>query len=300
MEYIANFTELLEYAYEGIYYVDKNRKITFWNKGAERITGFPAAEVVGSFCYNNILNHVDDEGNRLCIGGCPLHQTIQDGSLRETSVYLHHKNGHRVPVAVKTIPIYDSGVIVGAVEMFQDNYDQEELLKSVEELTALAMIDQLTQLGNRRYTESILTSKMNTFRETGSPFGVAFMDIDHFRNFNNTYGHDLGDEVLKMVADTFLINTRSTDHIGRWGGEEFLGVFTCPDAESLKITGEKIRMLVEGSKLRKKDEDLSVTISLGLAQVKDDDTIDSLLKRADAQLYISKASGRNCISLDPS
>ena len=81
---------------DGIYFIDVNRIITFWNKGAEIITGYSSSDVVGTHCYDNILVHVDDEGRQLCKDGCPLFDTIQDGQTRNLNVYLHHKEGHRV------------------------------------------------------------------------------------------------------------------------------------------------------------------------------------------------------------
>jgi PAS domain S-box-containing protein len=92
------YAVILGNIHEGVYFVDSERKITFWNKGAERITGYTEGEVVGHFCYDNILKHVNDEGLHLCLGGCPLHQTLSDGQGREALVYLHHKEGYRVPV----------------------------------------------------------------------------------------------------------------------------------------------------------------------------------------------------------
>jgi len=118
---ILAYLEILNNLYEGVYIVDKDRRITFWNKSAEDITGFSADEMQGRSCFNNLLNHVDAEGNSLCLGGCPLHKTILDGMDREAVVYLHHKNGHRVPVVVRTVPLVIEGEIAGAIEIFSNN-----------------------------------------------------------------------------------------------------------------------------------------------------------------------------------
>lgn len=209
------YKNLLDTVEDGIYCVDNSRKITFWNKGAEIITGFSAAEVVGSYCYNNILNHVDDDGNKLCFGGCPLQETLKDRTNRTASVYLHHKSGHRVSVSVKVIPIVENGIVVGAVETFTDNSKEALIMKDIELLKILANQDQLTELPNRRYTESFLKARMDEFHSLGISFGVIFMDIDHFKSFNDTYGHDIGDEVLKMVSKVYKSAKRSHDIIGR-------------------------------------------------------------------------------------
>ncbi len=104
MEKNLIYKEIMQIIKEGVYFVDTDRKITFWNDYAQEITGFSATEVLDSHCYDNILNHVDDAGTQLCKTGCPLHKTIEDSIKGEASVYLHHKDGHRVPVVVRTFP----------------------------------------------------------------------------------------------------------------------------------------------------------------------------------------------------
>src|SRR6056297_3396468 len=99
------YKRLLEELHEGVYFVDNNRQILYWNKSAERITGYLAEEVVGTHCYDNLLVHVDDNGNSLCRGICPLAMTINTLDKFTGKVYLHHKEGHRVPVTIKTLPM---------------------------------------------------------------------------------------------------------------------------------------------------------------------------------------------------
>lgn len=286
-------TDLLNEMFEGIYIVDKQRKITFWNKGAEKITGFLAEEVVGSHCHNNILRHVNQEGNKLCFYGCPLMQTITDGKIQESEVFLHHKEGHRVPVTIKTLPIFENGEIAGAMEIMIDTSMGAYLKDEVEKYRNLAMKDRLTSLPSRLYTETYLDLKMKEYKKLELPFGVAFMDIDHFKTINDTYGHEVGDEVLKMVSRTYVNSIRGNDIIGRWGGEEFIAIFTNCQEAVLGSLAEKIRMLIENSVLHVNDMELRVTISVGATMVRPEDSIDSLIKRADELMYQSKQSGRN-------
>ena len=190
------YKKMLENLHDGVYFVDNERKITFWNKGAERITGFTAEEVTGSYCFDNFLNHVDNDGKQLCFGGCPLHATISDGEEKTAEVFLHHKKGHNVPVFVRTIAIEEAGKIVGAVEMFNDNSERLESIGHIEKLQDLAMTDELSDLPNRRYVRAFLESKLSELRILGLPFGVAFLDIDDFKKVNDTYGHPAGDLAL--------------------------------------------------------------------------------------------------------
>jgi diguanylate cyclase (GGDEF)-like protein/PAS domain S-box-containing protein len=296
MDKIEFYNTILVNTYEGIYFVDTSRKITFWNGGAERITGFIADEVIGKRCADNILNHVDESGNSLCLCGCPLHNTIQDGKTREAKVYLHHKDGHLVPVTVRSIPMMEKNQIIGAVEIFIDDSEKHEVLRDVEEYKVLAMVDQLTGLPNRRHIDSFLSSKYKEYKELDIKFGVLFIDIDRFKNFNDAYGHDMGDEVLRMISISFLGATRATDLIGRFGGEEFIGIFAGVDEKSLLKKAESLRMIVENGRLNCNGEVLKVTISIGATLIDDKDTVETLLKRADEMLYKSKENGRNRVT----
>ncbi|MDF2950982.1 MAG: domain S-box/diguanylate cyclase protein [Anaerocolumna sp.] len=292
------YKNMLENIYDGVYFVDNERKITFWNKGAERITGFTAAEVIDHFCFDNILNHINEDGVQLCQHLCPLENTIKTGNKGEISVFLHHKNGYRVPITVKAVPIYQGEKIIGAVEIFTDDSNKQVLLDNMNELKIIAMIDQLTELPNRRYVETKLISKLNEYANLGIPFGIAFMDIDHFKKFNDTYGHDVGDEILKMVSNTFKNNIRSSDFIGRWGGEEFVAIMTNVNQEKLFHLSQKLRALIEKSVMRKGTEELRVTISIGSTICQENDSMNTILKRADELLYKSKGNGRNMVSVE--
>ena len=297
MDNIELYKTILSNIFEGIYFVDTDRRITFWNGGAERITGFSAKEVIGKRCRDNILMHVDATGKSLCLNGCPLQSTIQDGRDREASVFLHHKNGHRVPVTVRSIPIYNEKLIVGAVEIFVDDSEKHEFLENAKELETLLTLDQLTSLPNRRFIDSFLSSKFKEFKELGIKFGVLFIDVDKFKNFNDSYGHDVGDKVLQMIARTFLSSTRANDLIGRFGGEEFIAILTGVDESSLIDKAERLRMLIENGSVIDNQNVLSVTISIGATMIREDDTVETLIKRADKMLYRSKEEGRNRVTM---
>lgn len=287
------YKSVLENLYEGVYIVDPNRMIIFWNKGAERITGFKSEDLIGRRCYDNVLNHIDGQSNSLCHAGCPLQQTIEDGMSREAAVYLHHVAGQRLEVSVKTIPLYEDGKIVGAAEFFIDDAQRAEISRTIDELKGLALMDSLTGLPNRRYIESYLENRMNEFHKLGIPFSVMIMDIDHFKLVNDTYGHDTGDLVLEMLAETLRDAFRKNDFVARWGGEEFLAAIVGATAEDLSRVCEKVRMLVKNSSLRTEERSIRVTISIGASIVTEKDTLPALLKRADNALYSSKNSSRD-------
>lgn len=289
------YATLLDNLYDGVYFVDRERRITFWNKAAERITGFTRAEVLGKRCADNLLRHVDERGNSLCEGACPLSHTLGDGQPRSASVFLHHKNGHRLPVAVGVNPITDNRQkIIGAVEIFRDNSTTVAALEHLKELEDLAYLDALTRIANRTYLENFIVGKFNELRRLGWSFGVIFVDVDRFKQVNDTFGHQTGDVVLKMVAQTLLKNCRSFDLVGRWGGEEFLCVISkLKDADQIIIIADRLRALVESAWVSLPDCSLHVAISLGVTLARLQDTPETLIHRADGLMYRSKEAGRN-------
>ncbi len=288
---------ILDALYEGVYIVNTSRVVTFWNKGAERITGFRADEIVGKYCNDNILNHIDNDDTNMCLAGCPLHKTLRDGKQREKVFYLHHKDGHRIEVSIKTLAIYENGEITGAAEVFSDGIQMAVTNRAITQLKNLALYDHLTELPNRRYIDSYLTNRLAEFEKLGIVFSVITIDIDHFKAVNDTYGHEVGDQVLKMIATTMRNAFRKNDFLGRWGGEEFLAAVVGVLEEDLSLICEKIRLLVKNSILRLEQESISVTISIGSTVVQKGDTAASIQKRSDDAMYISKQSGRDKVTI---
>jgi diguanylate cyclase (GGDEF)-like protein/PAS domain S-box-containing protein len=278
--------------------MDRDRRILFWNKGAERITGFSADEVVNTCCWDNVLMHADREGNQLCLGHCPAEKCMRDGEPVEADVFLHHKEGHRVPVKVKISPMRNgAGEEIGAVEIFSDNSERLASLQLIDELLEKMYEESLTGLANRRFMERTISSRLHEMERFAWTFGLIFIDIDHFKQVNDTYGHDVGDEVLKMVARTLANCSRSFDTVARWGGEEFIATAMNVDREGLLHIAERYRAMVAASHIMVGGETLRVTISLGATLVTGDDTSESLVKRADELMYRSKQTGRNRVTL---
>jgi diguanylate cyclase (GGDEF)-like protein/PAS domain S-box-containing protein len=293
------YRTIVENMHDGIYFVDRERRITYWNKGAERITGYSAAEVVGTSCSNNILVHVDALGRELCKGSCPLIATMADGAAHETEVFLHHKQGHRLPVWVRTSPLLDGdGRFTGAIEIFTETSSRRALQEQVEELKKLALVDALTNLPNRRHLEAQLHARLEEMRRSRIGFGLLFIDIDRFKLFNDRYGHDVGDQVLTVVANTLALSVRPFDTVCRWGGEEFAGIFPHTDAETLRGIAERLRILTAHSRVVTGIGVLTVTVSIGGTLARAEDSATTVVKRADTFMYASKANGRNRVTVE--
>jgi diguanylate cyclase (GGDEF)-like protein/PAS domain S-box-containing protein len=279
---------------DGVYYVDLGRKITYWNHGAERISGHTASEIVGRRCFDNILDHVDAEGHSLCHSLCPLAATMRDGEPREVTVWLRHSEGHRKPVRVRTSPVRDAeGAIIGAVEVFSDDSAvlraQEDALRARRD----ALTDELTGLPNRRLFDTALEGRIENLTRYGWKFGLLMVDIDHFKAVNDKHGHAFGDAVLVTVAATLRGAVRAGDVLARWGGEEFAVLVESSDEPGLEEAAERLRILVAASETRSGGITKTVHVSVGGALATPKDSAGTLFARADAALYKAKNAGRN-------
>lgn len=285
---------VVENLFDGVYYVDRKRTITYWNPAAERISGYDAASVVGRHCFDNILGHVDDAGRQLCQEGCPLVQSMAQRRGCEAEVYLHHRDGHRVPVHVRCQPIRDpDGTVVGAIEIFNEDGAYRESLSRIATLEQLSSTDQLTELPNRRAAELSLQSRLHDVKEAGWPLGLLFADIDHFKRFNDEHGHAVGDEVLQVVGRSLTAGLRESDLAARWGGEEFVIVTAASDQEQIEALGRRLRSLVASSTIPVGGAQVNVTLSMGATLAGPADTVETLVARADAAMYLSKNNGRD-------
>ncbi|WP_432210157.1 GGDEF domain-containing protein [Marinobacter alkaliphilus] len=153
-----------------------------------------------------------------------------------------------------------------------------------------ARTDKLTGLTNRGFAEESLVKEIERSQRYRNPLSVVLFDIDHFKSFNDTYGHDVGDLVLQEVSRLSAGAIRATDVLGRWGGEEFLVILSATTLENAMVVAENVRKAVETAHF---EVCRSVTISLGVAEFTPHDTAQSLVKRADEALYKAKKAGRN-------
>jgi len=294
----GHYKKVLDNLYDGIYLLSEDRKIIYWNNGAETHTGYSKSEVINLPCHK-VLMHVDDKGKSLCNDSCPVSQTIQDNTLREVEVYIRHKEGHRIPVSMRIAPIKDSNnQVVVAVEICGEGSPKFTLQQKLREMKDLALLDPLSELGNRRFLEMNIKGKIEELERYKWPFGILFADIDHFKGINDTYGHDSGDRVIQMVSKTMSNSLRSFDVMGRWGGEEFVVIVVNVDEEQLYAVADRLRFLVDQSSISIGSETVNVTVSIGATLGKPDDDINTILSRADRLMYESKRAGRNCISIN--
>ncbi len=285
----------------GVYFVDIDGKIIYWNYSAEKITGFKAEEVLGKSCSDNILVHINEQGENCCgkPSLCPIANVRNTRAIYEGDLYMRHRDGYRVLIHIKTIPVLDDNQnLAGIVEIFHDNAEMDGLNSKVKELEKMALLDSLTKIANRRYIEMQLRSRLNEFKRFGWQFGILFIDIDLFKNVNDQYGHQVGDNVLRMIASILAKNSRSFDLVGRWGGEEFIVIVPNVIETQLYTIAHKYKNLIALSNLKLNSEQIGVTVSVGATLSQPKDTFKSIIKRADRLMYQSKKNGRNRITAD--
>jgi diguanylate cyclase (GGDEF)-like protein/PAS domain S-box-containing protein len=295
------YKNILDNLYDGVYFCDWERKITYWNKAAEKMTGYKSDDMINSHCWDNVLMHTNMKGEKLCDAeNCPAVTAMKEGKMVEAEVYLKHRDGYRLPVVTRISPIKDDGgKIIGAIEIFNDNSAKIAAFQKIEKLEELAFIDPLTGVGNRRYAEIKIHAKleeMSRYAWVGE-FGMLFIDIDHFKLLNDNFGHDTGDEMLKMIAKTIMKNLREEDFIGRWGGEEFIAVISNVDRKQLLAIAEKLRALTASLNINVSGSTVRSTISIGATVAKREDDMESLVRRADRIMYDSKNNGRNTVTI---
>lgn len=280
--------------FEGAYLVDNQRKILSWNEGAFFISGYRSDEVVGHCCSDNILLHVDDRGTELCRHECPLQKALLDGQPHQASVFLRHKLGYRVPVSIRIVPIHgEDATTVGAVEVFRVTGEASHWKLRIAELEKLVFIDPVTSVPNRRFLESQIDQQLRDCLSGGVPLTACIMDLDHFKEVNDRYGHQAGDRLLQNVCQTLIHCLRDVDILGRWGGDELLVLLPRTTIEQASRILERMRLLIAETVIAVGAGFLRTTVSIGAVQALPSDDQTSLVQRADAQLYLAKQHGRN-------
>jgi len=182
-------------------------------------------------------------------------------------------------------------------EIREERRRNEQLRNISDKFQNQAMTDYLTGIYNRRYFFEILVNEIERSKRFKSTFSVLLFDIDNFKRINDTYGHLTGDEVLKHCCKLVNENTRKSDIMGRFGGEEFILILHETLPENARILADKLRTVIEENPLMIDDQVFPVTVSFGGTIYTENDVLNNLLERADNALYIAKENGRNRVEM---
>jgi len=290
----ASWPQLLERSFEGAFLIDQEKNILFWNQGAESISGYSAAEAIGRKCSEKLLAPIDEEGRLLCSQLCPVNKAVSEGLTQHLEIYIHHKEGYRLPVMMRIIPLHNSSQeVIGSAHIFIDTSPRLSMPPRAEELNRLDLIDTQTLIGNRTFLKIYLQSRLQEMQKFGLTFGLLLIDIDHLGEINDLYGRLTGDRIIATIARTLLSNLRFVDVLGRWGDDEFLAIITNVDESKLDVVANKLRLLVQNSFIFTNGRSVSATVSIGATLARKRDNVKELTERAEKLMYHSKWLGRN-------
>lgn len=257
---------------------DKNGIISSVSECFTKITGYSASESIGK--SHNILRHPETPLEIYKV----LWKTLLNGEVWEGEIKSLNKAGNEYWLhQVITPELNTLGEIQGFTAIAQDITDKKRIEK-------ISMTDNLTGLYNRHKLKEVLSSEMERSQRYQNHFSIILLDVDFFKKINDNYGHQVGDEVLIDLANILKINSRKNDCISRWGGEEFLIVACETDLENAGMLAEKLRIKIENYLFPTVGK---VTMSCGVAEYSNGETISKLVSRADDFLYKAKKLGRN-------
>lgn len=267
----------------------KGPVIVFVNHAFTKLMEYEADEIIGK--SPNILHGDDTDLDE-------LGKLIEQLKTRETArseIVNYSKSGKAIWLDINIVPLYDDN---GDLEFFAAiERDLTEHKRLLSELEQLSRVDSLTGVANRRFFEFRSRERFYDFNRYKTPFSLIYLDIDYFKEINDTHGHACGDAALKALTNSCKKLLRQTDTMARIGGDEFAVILNHTRLEDANKLAERMRKQVAGLQIDTDTDTVGITLSIGVASsLGGDKSIDEILKRADDALYSSKANGRNLVT----
>ncbi len=293
-ERLALRKTLLSSLGEGVYDIDREGRCGFINPAALTMLGYREQEVIGEDPHW-LFHRRNADGSPHPVSECPVFQTCRDGLRREVEDAFTRKNGFIFPVRLIATPVHRDGEIVGAVVAFEDISERKAM---EQEMLRLATTDSLTGAANRRRFLERIEEELARVRRYDDPAALLMLDLDHFKQVNDTHGHAAGDMVLRHFTALARPVLRRTDLCGRLGGEEFGVLLSGTDIRGALEFAERLREMVANTPAQTPDAAIPVTVSIGVTAIgRGDEGADCILARADEALYRAKRRGRNAVEL---
>jgi diguanylate cyclase (GGDEF)-like protein len=292
--------EIIDFLPDATWVVDKQGKIMAWNRAMESLTGIDSNDMIGKGNYKHSVPFFGKRKPML------IDYVIKPNPIRETEFSLFEVEGNKYHAEMEVEdldgsarylagtagPLFNAnGKMVGAIQSIRDVSGRKAL---EDELTRLATTDSLTGVNNRHHFWSLAREELARSKRYSRPMAMLMLDLDHFKNINDSFGHHVGDQVLVGFTQACLKAIRETDCFGRLGGEEFGALLVETDLEDARQVAWRIRERVEEMRLEAEGQEISITVSVGLTILKsDDDSVKMIMQRADQALYAAKNAGRN-------
>lgn len=285
--------QLIDSMHDGVIFVDEQRNIFLWSKGAERLTGVSSAAAQGRQFTPSLLDMCNTAGRRVRDDACPVSRSISTHAQLRQRLEILGRQGEHVAIDLHAIPVVcRDGQLRGATVLLQDAQPEVSLEEKCEALHAEVTKDPMTKVANRAEFDRMLALFIEAHEQAGLPCSLIMTDIDHFKNINDTFGHQAGDEAIITVANLLTQACRSGDLVARYGGEEFAVLCAdCTMADSA-ARAEQIRKKIAEATFHSLGT-RKITSSFGVAQLQSGDTPETLLRRSDSALLMAKEQGRN-------
>jgi len=286
-------TKLLENMYDAVVFIDTGGQVVLWNRGAERLTGIAGSSVRQRQWQSDLLSICDERGEAIAEADCPVNCAIQSGvqSLRRLKIW--GRAGRPVAVDTHAIPVIaDNGTTMGAILLFHDASSETSLEKRCQSLHEKATKDPMTQVANRAEFDRVHEMFVTAHEQQQIPCSLLICDLDKFKQVNDTYGHQAGDDAIISLARLLKAYCHPGDLVARYGGEEF--VVLCADCDNAAAArrAELVRKTL-AQMAQPKLDGRCVTVSFGVTEIQPGDTPETMLRRADRALLMAKSKGRN-------
>ncbi len=286
---------LLENMYDGVIFLDANLQVTLWNRGAERLTGITGNSMLQRPFVPSLLELRDDTGRPFGDHECPVAFAVHSGVQSLRRMILRDREGRELSINMHIIPVVGpAGGVHGATMLLHDASGQASLEERCQNLYEQATRDPLTQLANRAEFDRVHTLFVNVHMERSLTCSLIMCDLDHFKQVNDTFGHQAGDEIIKSFAQLLKSSCRPGDLVARYGGEEF--VILCADCDNAAAAARAEQVRLNFARLTQPAlEGKNCTVSFGVTEIQPGDSPQTMLNRADRALLLAKQGGRNVV-----
>ena len=287
--------KLLDNMHDGVIFVDSQLRVFLWNRGAEQLTGVSGTAVFQRLWCPMLVHLRDAEGNVIRDEDCPIARAIASKTPSRQRMHIVSRDGVELPIELHTVPVVSrDGVAHGATLLLHDASSEHSLEERCQSLSDQASRDPLTQVANRAEFDRLHEKYIEAHLEMNRPYSLVICDIDRFKQVNDVYGHQAGDDAIKTFANLLSSHCHSGDQVARYGGEEF--VLMCLDSPNARAfqRAEEIRRELSSLPLSTIGGK-SITASFGVTELQPGDTAETMLRRADRALLQAKDNGRNLV-----
>ncbi len=270
---------------EAVYFVDRQRRVHVWNKRAEQISGFTREQMEGGHCFDGYLDHIDETGAHLCHTHCPLHACMETGQAAHGTVYLHHREGYRVPVHIRAVPIYGKdGELIGALESFEDLSPGPSIMRHKPGYGHEQDVCPVTGVASRGYLEACLEERLDAYARAGIPFGMILLEPQDLAALAAKHGQPVADMFLRLQARTLQNDLGPSDCVGRWDKHVLAVIKPRVRPGQIEALAARLRLLALNTYPRDETDARVSAVSIGAATVQEHHTLDELIRHAERNL----------------